>query len=160
MRLLTDAEIEKHYGKPGDLSNIVTIKLPYTFRYVVAPGKFTDVTKMQCHKKVAPRFTAVFNDILTHYGYEKIKTLGIDFYAGCLNVRLQRGSKTKWSRHSWGIAVDLDPLRNGLKTKWKDAQFAKPEYKAMVDIFHKHGFIGYGPGRGYDAMHWEIGELI
>ena len=154
--MLTDEQIIKKYGKPGDLNNMARLKLPYPLRYVVAPGKFTVVTSMMCHSLVKDKFLAVFNDLLKHYGFAKIQELGIDYYAGCLNVRLQRGSKTKWSRHSWGIAIDLDPLRNGLKTKWKDSQFAKPEYKAMVDIFHKHGFIGYGPDRGYDSMHWEI----
>jgi hypothetical protein len=67
-----------------------------------------------------------------------------------------RGSKTKWSRHAWGIAIDLDPARNGLKTKKPIAQFSKPEYKAMIDIFTKHGFIGYGPAKDYDWMHFEL----
>lgn len=154
--MLTDQQIIDKYGQPGDLKNIVKVDLPYPFRYVVAPGKFSIVKSMQCHKLVKDKFLSVFNDLLAHYGLAKIQELGIDFYAGCLNVRLQRGSKTKWSRHSWGIAIDLDPLRNGLKTKWKDAQFYKPEYKFLVDTFHKHGFIGYGPDRNYDAMHWEI----
>ncbi len=154
--MLTDAQIIAKYGNPGNLDNMVKVTLPYPFRYVVAPNKFSTVNSMQCHKLVKDKFLAVFNDLLAHYGFAEIQRLGIDFYAGCLNVRLQRGSKTKWSRHSWGIAIDLDPLRNGLKTKWKDAQFSKPEYKFMVDTFHKHGFIGYGPDRDYDAMHWEI----
>lgn len=156
-RYLTDQEVITKYGQPGDLKNIVTIQLPYTFQYVASATKKIPVNRMQCHKLVAPKFLAVFNDLLAHYGIEEIKRLGIDQYAGCFNVRLQRGG-TKWSRHSWGIPVDLDPLRNGLHTKWKDAQFSKPEYKYMVDSFHNHGFIGYGPDRDYDAMHWEIGE--
>lgn len=118
----------------------------------------TTVTKMRCHKLAAAPFINVFNDLLEHYGLPELQRLGIDLFGGCVNVRLQRGSKTKWSRHAWGIAIDLDPARNGLKTKWANSQFSKPEYKAMVDIFHKHGFIGYGPERDYDAMHWELGS--
>ena len=154
--MLTDQQIIAKYGKPGDEKNFKVITLPYPMRYVIAPGKTVEVKTMRCHKLLTEKFLAVFNDILAAYGLEKIKALGIDYFGGCVAVRLQRGSKTKWSRHSWGIAIDLDPLRNGLKTKWKDAQLSKPEYKAMVDIFHKHGFIGYGPDRDYDAMHWEI----
>jgi D-alanyl-D-alanine carboxypeptidase len=154
--MLKDQQIITKYGQPGDEANMVVIKFPYPMR--IAWDLTKTVTTTRCHKLAADRFTAVFNDLLAHYGLNELQRLGIDLFGGLVNFRLQRGSKTKWSRHAWGIAIDLDPARNGLKTKWKDAQFAKPEYKAMVDIFHKHGFIGYGPDRNYDAMHWELAD--
>jgi hypothetical protein len=154
--MLTDEQIIAKYGQPGDEDNIVVIDLPYPMRYVIAPGKYVIVKKMRCHRLIAPNITAVFNDLLSHYGLPDIQRLGIDFFGGCVAVRLMRGSKDKWSRHSWGIPVDLDPLRNGLKTKWEDAQFSKPEYQFMVDTFYKHGFISYGKERNFDAMHFEI----
>lgn len=154
--MLTDEQIIAKYGKPGDPKNQTILKLPYPMR--IAWDTKTTVTKIQCHKLIADSLLNVFEDLLDHYGLKKIQELGIDLFGGCLNVRLQRGSKTKWSRHAWGIAIDLDPARNGLKTKWKDSQFSKPEYKFMVDTFHKHGFIGYGPDRNYDAMHFEINQ--
>ena len=153
--MLTDQQIIAKYGQPGDPDNQTVLTLPYPMRIAWDTSK--TVTKMTCHKLAAEHFRNVFNDLWKHYKtLSELQELGIDLFGGCLNVRLQRGSKTKWSRHAWGIAIDLDPARNGLKTKWPDSQFAKPEYKQMVDIFHKHGFIGYGPDRGYDAMHWEL----
>ena len=152
--MLTDQQLIAKYGQPGDPTKLTTITLPYPMR--IAWDLTKTVTKIQCHKLIAPNLLNVFNDLLKHYGLAKLQELGIDLFGGCVNVRLQRGSKTKWSRHSWGGAIDLDPVRNGLKTKWPQSQFAKPAYKPMVDIFHKHGFIGYGPDRGFDAMHWEI----
>jgi hypothetical protein len=154
--MLTDKEIIAKYGQPGDLSNIVMIQLPYPLRYAITATKIVEVNKMQCHKLAAAHFLAVFNDLQAHYGLDKIKELGIDLFGGCLNVRLQRGSKTKWSRHSWGIAIDLDPARNKLKESAKTARFARPEYKPMIDIFYKNGFIGYGPEKDFDWMHWEL----
>lgn len=154
--MLTDEQIIKKYGQPGDPANFTILDLPYPMRIAWDTSK--TVNRIQCHKLIAPKLKALFDDLLSHYGLQKIQELGIDLFGGCVNIRMQRGSKTKWSRHAWGIAVDLDPARNALKTKWKDAQFSKPEYKFMVDAFHKHGFIGYGPERNYDAMHWEIAE--
>lgn len=154
--MLTDQQIIAKYGQPGDPSQLTIIQLPYRMR--IAWDTKTEVTRIQCHKLIAVPLTEVFKDILAHYGYEKLKALGIDLYGGCVNVRTQRGSKTKWSRHAWGIAIDLSPQLNGLKTTWLKSQFSKPEYKAMIDIFYKHGFINYGIERNFDPMHFEINQ--
>lgn len=153
--MITDAQIIEKYGQPGDPDNLTTIILPYPMR--IAWDLSKTVTKIQCHRLIADNLLAVFKDLLEHYGYDKLKELGIDLFGGCLNVRLMRNSKTKWSRHAWAIAVDLDPARNTLKETKKTARFARPEYKAMVDIFYKYGFLGLGPEQDRDWMHWEIG---
>lgn len=152
--MLTDQQIIAKYGQPGDPDNLTTITLPYRMR--IAWDTKTTVQKITCHKLIADPLLNVFTDLLAAYGYQELKILGIDLFGGCLNVRLQRGSKTKWSRHAWGIAVDLSPALNGLKVKKPKAQFSKPEYKKMIDIFYKHGFIGLGPEQDRDWMHWEI----
>lgn len=154
--MLTDQQIISKYGQPGDPSNLTVITLHYPMR--IAWDLTKTVNKMQCHKLAALPFLNVFFELLNHYGLPELQRLGIDLFGGCVNVRLQRGSKTKWSRHAWGIAIDLDPGRNQLKWGRDRAQFAKPEYKAMIDIFYKHGFVGYGPEKNYDWMHWELGS--
>lgn len=152
--MLTDEQIILKYGQPGDPAQLTIIKLPYPMR--IAWDITKSVTRIQCHKLIADQLLAIFNDLLAHYGFEEIKRLGIDLFGGCLNVRLQRGSKKKWSRHSWAIAIDLDPARNKLKESKKTARFARPEYKPMIEIFYKHGFISYGVERNNDFMHFEI----
>lgn len=150
--MLTDSQIFSKYGNPGP-DNQVLITLPYQMR--IAWDLKTTVKKMQCHKLVADNFLAVFNDLMTHYGLAELQRLEIDVFGGCYNFRKMRGGN-RWSRHSWGTAIDLSPGKNGLKTKKPAAQFSKPEYKPMIDIFYKNGFIGYGPEKDYDWMHWEI----
>lgn len=154
--MLTDQQIIAKYGQPGDADNFTIIDLPYPMR--IAWDLSKTVNKIQCHKLIADNLKAVFADLLSTYGLAKIQDLGIDLYGGCVNVRLQRGSKTKWSRHSWGIAIDLDPARNTLKETSKTARFARPEYKEMNDIFYRNGFIGYGRERNNDWMHFEISK--
>jgi hypothetical protein len=153
--MLSDSQIIAKYGQPGDPDNLTVITLPYPMR--IAWDTTKSVSKMQCHKLVADKFLAVFNDLQAHYGYSELNRLGIDLFGGCVNVRLQRGSKTKWSRHAWGVAIDLDPARNTLKESAKTARFARPEYNAMQDIFYKHGFVGLGREQNRDWMHFEIG---
>ena len=151
--MLNTNEIIKIYGKPNQQgSYLTTIKLPYPMR--LAWDLNTSVTKMRCHKLIADDFINVFNDLLAHYGYDKIKELGIDLFGGCFNFRQMRGG-SDYSRHSWGIAVDLDPARNLLKETSRTARFARPEYKPMIDIFYKHGFVSLGREKNYDWMHFE-----
>lgn len=152
--MLTDQQIINRYGQPGDATQLKVITLPYPMR--IAWDTKVSISKMQCHRLVAANFINVFNDLLAHYGLDRIKELGIDLYGGCVNVRLMRGSKTKWSRHAWGIAIDLDPARNKLRETSKTARFARPEYKPMIDIFYKHGFESLGVEKNYDWMHFEI----
>ncbi len=152
--MITTAQAIAKYGKPNQAgSYLVSIKLPFPMR--LAWDKNTIVKTMRCHKLVANQLTAIFTDILSTYGIAKIQELGIDLFGGCFNFRQMRGG-SDWSRHSWGIAVDLDPERNQLKETSKTARFARPEYKQMIDIFYKHGFVSLGREKGYDFMHFEV----
>lgn len=152
---MTTQQITKKYGTPNITGEgyLVKINLPYPMR--IAWDTDSVVTSMMCHKLVANNFSAVFTDILAHYGLEKIKELGIDLFGGCFNYRKMRGGSA-WSTHAWGIAIDLDPARNTLKETKATARFARPEYKPMIDIFYKHGFISLGVEKDYDWMHFEI----
>lgn len=154
---MTTAQIIKKYGSPNETGAgyLVTIKLPYPMR--IAWDTDTSVSSIRCHTLIADKLLAVFNDLLSHYGYDKIKELGIDLYGGCFSYRRMRNGSA-WSRHAWGIAIDLDPARNTLRETKKTARFARPEYKKMIDIFYKHGFISLGRERDFDWMHFEIKE--
>ena len=152
--MITTAQATAKYGKPNQAgSYLVSIKLPFPMR--LAWDKNTIVKTMRCHKLVADQLTAIFTEILQVYGLAKIQELGIDLFGGCFNFRQMRGG-SDWSRHSWGIAIDLHPEANGLKTPYSKALFSKPEYEELHRIFEKHGFINLGKTKGYDAMHWEI----
>jgi hypothetical protein len=155
--MLTTQQATKKYGTPTvtGAEYLVTLELPYPMR--LAWDLDTKVNKMRVHKFVKENFKGVFDDLLAHYGYEKLVELGIDLFGGCFAYRKMRGG-TSWSKHSWGIAIDLDPVRNQLKETSRTARFARPEYKPMIDIFYKHGFIGLGPEKNYDWMHFEIKE--
>jgi hypothetical protein len=154
---MTTKDLIVKYGKPNVTGEgyLVTINLPYPMR--LAWDLDTQVHKMRCHKLIADKFLAVFNELMRVYGYKKIVELGIDIFGGCFNFRKMRGGND-WSKHSWAVAIDLDPGRNKLKETSKTARFARPEYKAMIDVFYKHGFISLGREKNYDWMHFEIKE--
>lgn len=151
---LTTAQIVKKYGQPtNDGEYLVSIDLPFPMR--IAWDTKTTVNRMRVHRLAATAFINVFNDLLKHYGLAEIQRLGIDLFGGCFNFRRMRGG-SEWSRHSWGIAIDLDSARNPLRASSKTARFARPEYRPMIEIFAKHGFISYGVLFDYDWMHFEL----
>lgn len=137
---------------PNGTGYLTQIDLPYPMR--IAWDKKTSVNKITCNKAIAEPLKKVFAEILQVYGLQKIQELGIDLFGGCFNFRQMRGG-TSYSVHAWGLAIDLDPERNQLKETSKTARFARPEYKAMVDIFYKHGFISLGREKNYDWMHFQ-----
>jgi len=156
--MLKTSEAIKIFGKPNQSGSYLTmVKLPFPMR--LAWDKSVKVTRMRCHKLISNDLLNVFNDLLDHYGLAKIQELGIDLFGGCFNFRQMRGG-TDWSRHSWGIAIDLDPARNLLKETARTARFARPEYKAMIDIFYKHNFVSLGREKDYDWMHFEHTGII
>lgn len=152
--MLTQTQIEAKYGKANKTGAgyLVTLKLPYPMFLNWSTSE--RITSFQCHKLVHDRLKAIFTDILAHYGIDEIKRLQLDDYGGCFNYRTMRGG-TSLSTHSWGIAIDLDPDRNLLRETSKTARFARPEYKAMIDIFYKHGFESLGREKNYDWMHFQ-----
>jgi hypothetical protein len=154
---MTTQQVTKKYGVPNETGQgyLKKITLPYKMR--IAWDTDTYVTSLMCHTLIADNLLAVFNDILSTYGYQRIVELGIDLYGGCFNYRKKRNGNTI-SMHAWGLAIDLDPARNLLRESKKTARFARPEYKPMIDIFYKHGFISLGVEKDYDWMHFEIKE--
>jgi hypothetical protein len=142
------------YGRPG--TNQVRLNLPYQMR--IAWDLDQKITSFQCHQKVAVPMRRIFQRTLEHYGYEEIKRLRLDLWGGTLNVRKMRGGSS-WSMHSWGIAVDIDPDRNALRSTSKSASLARPEYKKFWEFVYDEGAISLGIERNYDWMHWQFARL-
>ncbi|AOM76003.1 M15 family metallopeptidase [Pedobacter steynii] len=156
--MIDTEQLNAKYGIPNatGAGYLTTITLPFKMR--IAWQRSSYVTRIQCHHLIADQLLAVLEDILGHYGYERLVELGIDLYGGCFNYRFMRGSTETLSRHSWGTAIDLDPDRNLLRETARTARFARPEYQAMIDIFYQHGFLSLGREKNYDWMHFEIAK--
>lgn len=155
--MITTEKLLKKYGTPSESGEpyLTRISLPYPMQ--LSWDKTKKVNSISCHRLVADQLSSIFQDLLKEYGYEQITNLGIDLYGGCFCYRKKRGG-SDWSRHSWGVAIDLDPERNLLKETSKTARFARPEYSKMIDIFYRHGFVSLGREDNYDWMHFEVKE--
>jgi hypothetical protein len=153
--MLTQKQKFDRYGKNGDWDNFVRRELPFTLYVAGAGGSVYKWTKIWVHKKIADNLIAAFECLLDHYGLDEIKRLSIDQCGGCVNNRKMRGG-TKWSSHAWGIAIDLFPNKNGIRTRAPEAAFSREEYEPLHRIMEEHNFINYGKVKGFDWMHFEI----
>lgn len=146
------------YGNPSPSgNNLVFVTVP--FPLIIAWDKKQSTNRIRCHKLVADQLKSIFEEIAKEYSEDEIYNLGLNMYGGCFNYRNVRGG-SRMSVHAWGIGVDMDPERNRMRTKWKDSQFSKPEYKKFIYIWYKHGFMNYGVERNFDAMHFEPKKLF
>lgn len=148
------AEFDAFYGPKG--SNLVKMQLPYPMR--LAWDTSTVVNSFSCHAKVHDSMQHVLQQVLAHYGIDRIRELKLDLWGGCYNERPIRGG-TKWSMHSWGIAVDFDPAHNKLEWGRDKATFARPEYEAWWQLWEAEGWISLGRERNFDWMHVQAAKL-
>jgi hypothetical protein len=155
--MITTQELFNKYGKPAETGKPYLTKITLPYPMYLSWDKNTHIKSFSCHKLILQNLSNVFTEILAHYGLEEIRRLRLDCYGGCFNYRKMRGG-SDWSRHSWGVAIDLDPERNLLHENSSTARFARPEYKPMIDIFYQNGFLSLGVEKNYDWMHFEIGK--
>lgn len=150
----TQANVAKHFGAVG--ANQVMLTLPYEMR--LAWDTRTTVARMSCHKLVMPTFRRVFERTLAHYGFDQIKKLRLDLFGGCLNVRKMRGG-SNWSKHAWGIAIDIDPEHNQLNWGRDRASLAKPAYDPFWSFVEAEGLVSLDRARNFDHMHFQAARL-
>jgi hypothetical protein len=145
----SDASLRAFYGEPGE-SQLVTIEFPYPMR--LAWETSTVVRTSRCHVKVRDSLRAILEAILAMYGsLEAVREARMDLFGGIYNFRNVRGGNSI-SRHSWGIAIDIDPDQNGLKTPWPSEATMPRE---VIDLFRAHGWKSGAISWGRDAMHFQ-----
>lgn len=99
--------------------------------------------RIYCNTDVAGDLDLIFDGILM-CGLEK----ELKSFDGCFNVRKIRGSKKRWSLHSFGLAVDFNASTNKMRT-FGDMH---PE---IVSIFETHGWKWGGDFKRKDPMHFQ-----
>lgn len=147
-------QIVSIYGDPG--SNLVKCRLPYKMKIAWDLG--ITIQSFACHSKVVHHLENIFVQTLDHYGLDGIADNGLDIFGGCFNIRQMRNG-TKLSVHSWGLAVDIDPLNNQLTWGKGKAKLSKPELNKFWDIVYKNKGYSLGMEKNYDWMHFQFIEI-
>ncbi len=142
------------YGPVG--TNQVQVEVP--FDMFLSWSKSTRVRRITLHRKVAQSAERVLNRIADTHSAQQRKTLGIDLFGGSLNVRKMRGGNS-YSMHSWGIAIDFDPERNGLNVHKPKARLSQPDAEDFWLAWESEGWISLGRARDFDWMHVQAARL-
>lgn len=150
-----ERDVEKFYGKIGANQTLLTV--PYAHH--LSWSETSPVKRFSIHEKCHDSALRVLNRVLDHYGPSRIAELSLGSFSGCLNPRLKRGSKTQWSMHSWGIAIDYDEAHNQLKWGRDRARFAKPDYDVWWKLWEEEGWLSLGRAKNYDWMHVQAARL-
>jgi hypothetical protein len=150
-------DVRKFYGKLG--ANQTSIEIP--FDMVLAWDKNYHIKRMTLHKKVAASALKVLENVSEIYTERERHDLGLDIFSGSLNVRKMRGG-SRYSMHSWGIAIDFDNQRNGLS--WKKGGKPRPRLSDEDALpfwqeWEKVGWLSLGRSRDFDWMHIQAARL-
>lgn len=113
------SEIERVFGARGQ--NQVTVEM--------AAGPNGATRRVTCHRLIAPRLKAVFDEIKARGLSQHIRT-----FDGCFNDRNKRGG-TSPSTHAWGIAVDINASANPMgQSRMTEGQ------RQIAAVFQRYGF--------------------
>lgn len=145
------ADNETFFGAVG--TNQTSVDIP--FDMFLAWDKGSRVRKMTVHQKVAASVSHCLERVSEVYTADERKALGLDLFGGSLNVRRMRGG-TKWSTHSWGIAIDFDPERNQLHWGSPQARLSHADAVPFWVIWESQGALSLGRAQNRDWMHLQF----
>ena len=147
----TTENLMNFYGGVG--KNQMLLEVPYEMK--LAWNTRQKIKVFSCHEKVGEAMYTALERVKKAYSPSEISQHGFDLFGGCLNVRQIRGG-TRWSTHAWGIAIDFDPARNGLRTPWSQAYLSRPECAEFMDAWKSVGAYSLGREKNMDAMHQQF----
>lgn len=141
----------------GDVGTRQTRIVP-PWRMRLAWDKRRYIQRMTLHERCAESALRAMTRVHAHYGDAGIRELGLDLFGGSLNVRRMRGG-SRYSMHSWGIAIDFDPERNQLRWNKPRARLSRDDLIPFWEAWEAEGWLSLGRARDFDWMHVQAAVL-
>jgi hypothetical protein len=124
--------------------NIVSVVPPFELR----DGRGRALSVIRCHRLIAPTVTRALEDLKQRNLCHLINT-----FDGCFEQRHMGSDPGRpLSRHSWGIAVDVNARLFPYGSEAK-------QNPRLIETFARQGFAWGGEWRTPDPMHFEIVDL-
>ncbi|NIZ08983.1 M15 family metallopeptidase [Pseudooceanicola sp. HF7] len=155
-------DLVKFYGKPGTPDRkfqppMVRVSLPWKMK--LAWDKRNSRSFLWAHEKCADSLGRVLQRIDGAYSDAQKSELGIDLFGGDYAPRKMKGAN-RASLHSWGIAYDFDPERNGLDATRLTARLAQPDAIPFWEAWEAEGWYSLGRMRNFDFMHVQAAHRL
>ncbi|MCP4410075.1 MAG: hypothetical protein GY807_20490 [Gammaproteobacteria bacterium] len=147
-------DVTAFYGGVGKSQTRIDIP----FDMYLAWDKRRRITRMTLHEKVASSAQRVLQQVTEIYSHKERRELGLHLFGGSLNVRRMRGG-SRYSMHSWGIAIDFDPERNRLKWGRPRARLSHEDAVPFWQAWEAEGWLSLGRARNFDHMHVQAARL-
>lgn len=148
-------DVPKFFGVPGE--NLKAFEIPYVMK--LSWDEDQPLRKMTLHEKVGPSMQKAMEEVARTYNEKERTELGLDLFGGSYNYRVMRGGSAL-SMHAYGIAIDFDPVRNGLKVKAPKARLSHADAVPFFEAWERQGFwLSLGRARDFDWMHVQAARL-
>ncbi len=154
--VLTQLQVKERFGefalRPRSDGSGFDQDPAYERHWLVNDQHVQQLGAVTCNKAVMPALRAAMKEITDRGLGATIDTADFQYEGGCWNPSVVPLSGGSMSRHSWGIAVDINVAANDLGgTPHQDPR--------LVAIMAKHGFAWGGEFTRPDGMHFEyVGE--
>ena len=104
--------------------------------------------RITCNRGLVAALRAAMTEVTDRGLGSTVHTADFQYEGGCWNPNIVPGAVGTVSRHSWGLAVDINVDTNG---------FGDPPHQdaRLVAIMRRHGFTWGGTWLVPDAMHFE-----
>jgi hypothetical protein len=145
-----------HGIRGGRSPEMVRVRCPWQLK--IAWNLNQTTSKISIHKKCAQSLERVLTNVHETYGDKALSDLRLDHYGGSYAPRKMRGG-SRWSMHSWAIAIDWDPARNKLKANHEEASMSASEYDDWWAAWEAEGWLSLGRMRNFDWMHVQAAKL-
>lgn len=137
-------------------ANITTVHVPALYKIPIdqGGGKVAQFSgNVRWHRAGVEQLRRAWADVAAAGLVDRVLS-----WDGSFVPRRMRGS-ANLSRHSWGIAFDINAAQNGLGVT-PPAVGTKGSVRELVPIFERHGFCWGGRWQTRpDGMHFELAEL-
>jgi hypothetical protein len=147
------AALVAYYGNAGTNQTLCQWAYPLTYF-----GKPVRDARFSCNIKVKNSLERISQRVLEAYGISEIERLGLNKWAGCLNVRPITNGR-RLSTHAWGIAVDWDSQNNQFSWNRPRATLSHKDCVKWWEIWESEGWVSLGRARDYDWMHVQAAVL-
>jgi len=155
MNILTQSQVENKFGKfkyREDRGGRIIIDEKWIQKNICYE-ELPIVGKVQCHYKILTHLMLAFYYIEKNNLADKIDIEDFRRLGGCFVPRHKGWNPQRsLSRHSWGIAIDINVREN---------PYGKPpkQHPSIVNSLEKRGFLWGGRWAIKDGMHFEVSDL-